>query len=60
MDTLGRHLLAEYYGCDSEVLNDLHRLDRLMHEAARKANVSIVASVFHPFTPPRRKRCCSD
>ncbi len=48
---LGRQILAEYYGCDSDVLHDNRRIEELMLEAARQANMTIVESVFHHFNP---------
>ena len=51
MDTLGRHLLAEYHGCDPSVLDDLNRVENLMNEAAVAAKATVVQSAFHLFRP---------
>ena len=51
MNTRGRHLLVEYTGCDSSVLDDLKRIEALMNQAAKAARTNIVASVFQPFEP---------
>lgn len=51
MDTLGRHLLAEYHGCDSSVLDDLNLVETLMNEAAIAAKATVVQSAFHLFRP---------
>jgi S-adenosylmethionine decarboxylase len=51
LNTQGRHLLAEYSGCDADVLNDLERVETLMKRAAEASGTTIVATVFHPFTP---------
>lgn len=51
MDTRGRHLLVEYHGCDSGILDDVKRVEALMRAAAKAANTNIVASVFQPFAP---------
>lgn len=51
MDTLGRHLLVEYFGCDPEVLNDEARIRTLMRDAAKAAGATEVAVVFHRFSP---------
>jgi S-adenosylmethionine decarboxylase proenzyme len=51
MDTRTRHLLAEYHGCDRAVLDDIARVEALMRLAAKAAGTTIVASVFHPFSP---------
>ena len=51
MDTRGRHLLVEYHGCDSAILDDVERVEALMRGAAKAARTTIVASVFQPFSP---------
>jgi S-adenosylmethionine decarboxylase len=51
MDTLGRHLLAEYYGCDRELLNDEKALAQLLKRAAEAANVTVLGSIEHSFSP---------
>ena len=51
MKTLGKHLLAEYYGCDAALLNDEARLSRLLHEAAAAAKVRVIGSIEHRFSP---------
>ena len=51
MKALGRHLLVEYRGCDRDALNDIHRIEQLLRRAAEVAEATVVASVFHPFSP---------
>lgn len=51
VNTLGRHLLVEYYGCDPDVLDDEARIRTLMRDAARAAGATEVAVVFHRFSP---------
>lgn len=51
MKSLGRHLLVEYYGCDSGVINDLSQVEKEMKQAARQAGSTIVDSVFRRFAP---------
>jgi S-adenosylmethionine decarboxylase len=51
LNTRGQHLLAEYHGCNVEVLDDLKRIESLLNEAARAAQTKVVASVFRPFDP---------
>ncbi len=51
MKALGRHLLCEYYDCDVAILADAELVSGLMREAAIRSNATIVAEVFHPFTP---------
>ncbi len=51
MDTRAQHLLAEYFGCDADRLNDRQGLERLMREAADAAGASVVGAAFHPYSP---------
>ena len=51
LNSLGRHLLAEFYDCASGALNDPWRVERLMNEAARLSGATVVQSVFHMFSP---------
>ena len=51
MSALGRHILAEYYHCDTHVLNDLRFIEDSMKEAAVRAGSTIVDSVFKRFEP---------
>lgn len=51
MHTNGRHLLMEYQGCDSAILNDAARLKEWMIKAANASRATVVADVFHLFSP---------
>lgn len=51
MNSLGRHLLAEFYDCGTDALNDPGRIERLMNEAARLSGATVVQSAFHAFSP---------
>ena len=51
MDTIGRHVLMEYRGCNSEVLNDIVRVEALLLLAVEKAKATPIQSLLHPFTP---------
>lgn len=51
MEALGRHLLAEFTGCDPERLADLAHVTASMLSAAEAAGATIVGSSFHPFQP---------
>ena len=50
-EQLGRHILVEYYNCDERILNDHKFIEELMVTAAKKANATVVESVFHMFNP---------
>ena len=49
--TLGRHIIIEYFGCDETVIKDNKVVEQHMLEAARRAKATIVQSVFHTFNP---------
>jgi S-adenosylmethionine decarboxylase len=51
LDTRGQHLLAEYYGCPTSLLDDKHAIEALLNRAAKAAGATVVASVFHRFSP---------
>jgi len=51
MKKLGRHILAEFSGCDAEILNNLPAIESILKEAARQAEATIVDSVFHRYNP---------
>jgi len=51
LDTLGRHILVEYYNCDEDVLRDPAVIEQYMNEAAVRCGATIVQSVFHHFNP---------
>jgi S-adenosylmethionine decarboxylase proenzyme len=49
--TLGRHIVAEMYGCDDNYLSNPQLMEELLLEAARRADLTIVASKTHNFIP---------
>jgi len=51
LQSLGRHVLAELYGCRFEVLNDIDRVEDIMVNAALEAGAEIREFVFHKFSP---------
>ncbi len=51
MNALGRHILAELYGCTPEVLNDLQKIEDIMVAAALEAGAEIREVAFHKFSP---------
>ncbi|WP_297404780.1 adenosylmethionine decarboxylase [uncultured Cetobacterium sp.] len=51
LETLGRHILVEFYNCKEEVLKDPILIEKYMNEAAVLSNATIVQSVFHHFNP---------
>ncbi|MBX6353892.1 MAG: S-adenosylmethionine decarboxylase proenzyme [Thermoflavifilum sp.] len=51
MDTMGRHVIAELWGCPAERLNDLQSIERIMVNAALEAGAEVREVAFHKFAP---------
>ncbi|NJK30406.1 MAG: polyamine aminopropyltransferase [Acaryochloris sp. RU_4_1] len=51
MNCLGRHLLVEFYGGSTAVLNDVLQIETSMLQAAQSAGATIITSQFHHFPP---------
>lgn len=51
MKALGRHLLAEFTGCDPARLADLEHITAAMLGAAEAAGATIITHNFHHFSP---------
>lgn len=51
MQFLGRHVVAEVYGCRFEVLNDIKQVEDIMVNAALEAGAEVREFVFHKFSP---------
>ncbi len=51
MSALGRHILAEFYGCPMETLSDLEQIKQSMVAAALEAGAEVKETVFHQFSP---------
>ena len=51
MKSLGTHVLMEYYNCSEQALDNVKLLEALMLNAAKKAEATIIKSVFHEFSP---------
>ena len=51
MKTIGRHLIAEYYDCAADVIDDLETVQRLLHEAAVAVGATVVGEAFHRYAP---------
>ena len=50
-NSLGRHVLAEIYGCTEEILNDIQQVEKIMVKAALAAGAEIREVAFHKFSP---------
>ncbi|MEG1477886.1 MAG: adenosylmethionine decarboxylase [Clostridiales bacterium] len=51
MEALSRHILAEFYGCTFQLLNDTKKVEQIMCKAAVEAGAEIREFVFHKFSP---------
>lgn len=51
MHALGRHVLAEVYGCNPEALNDVQQVEHIMVNAALAAGAEVREVAFHKFSP---------
>ena len=51
MKALGRQILAEFFDCDSQILNSIDAVKMFMQEAAAISQAHIVQNVFHLFNP---------
>ncbi|MDP2858683.1 MAG: adenosylmethionine decarboxylase [Bacillota bacterium] len=51
MKALGRHVLAEMYGCEPEMLDNVERVRDMMVAAAVAAGAEVREVVFHRFSP---------
>ncbi|MDK2835369.1 MAG: S-adenosylmethionine decarboxylase [Thermosediminibacterales bacterium] len=51
MNALGRHILAEIYGCDAEILNNRSLIEKIMVNAALEAGAEVREVAFHKFSP---------
>lgn len=51
MDTMGRHVIAELWGCDVEKLNNMSFIEQLFVDAALEAGAEVREVAFHKFAP---------
>ena len=51
LHTLGRHLIAEFYGCSSKICDDIVRVRKMMVTATHRIGATVVGEVFHHFAP---------
>jgi len=51
VNALGRHVLAEMYGCDPGALDSVEMVRQIMVDAATKAGAEIREVAFHKFSP---------
>lgn len=51
MQSLGRQLIVELYGCDKTILDDPIRLKRVLIDAIGRSGATIIKPFFHQFSP---------
>ncbi|MFJ7974646.1 adenosylmethionine decarboxylase [Peribacillus sp. JNUCC 23] len=51
METMGRHVISELWGCDFEKLNDMDYIERVFVDAALKSGAEVREVAFHKFAP---------
>jgi S-adenosylmethionine decarboxylase len=51
MKSLGQQIVAEFYECDTDVLNNPQAVEQIMCDAAIAAGATIVSKTFHTFSP---------
>ncbi|GGD16671.1 S-adenosylmethionine decarboxylase [Pontibacillus chungwhensis BH030062] len=51
MDTMGRHVIAELWDCNTEKLNDMTMIEQIFVDAALKAGAEVREVAFHKFAP---------
>ncbi len=51
MKTIGRHLIAEYYECRRDTLDEIDTIRRAMLDAAHALGATVLGESFHQFTP---------
>jgi S-adenosylmethionine decarboxylase len=51
LKTIGRHLIAEFYGCNRQTLDDQESVRTHMLAAAERVGATVVGEVFHRFSP---------
>lgn len=49
--SLGQHVLAEFFECDPNILNNIDKIEKHMVDAALECGATIVQKCFHMFNP---------
>ncbi|GAE34099.1 adenosylmethionine decarboxylase [Halalkalibacter akibai] len=51
MDTMGRHVIAELWGCNVEKLNNMILIEQIFVDAALESGAEVREVAFHKFAP---------
>ncbi|MGB9728813.1 MAG: adenosylmethionine decarboxylase [Thermoprotei archaeon] len=49
--TVGRHLIAELFDCDKQILTNVNKIREIFIKAAKEAKMHVVTAHFHRFNP---------
>lgn len=51
LETMGRHVISELWGCHFETLNDMEQIERIFVDAALESGAEVREVAFHKFAP---------
>ncbi len=51
METIGRHVISELWGCDLSKLNDMNQIEQIFVDAALRSGAEVREVAFHKFAP---------
>jgi len=51
MNYLGNHLLIELYDCDTNSINDVRKIEKLLLKSVKISGATALNSTFHKFSP---------
>ncbi len=51
MQSLGKQLIVELYGCDRTLLDDPKHSERILVEAVNRSGATVIQPLFHHFSP---------
>jgi len=51
MKSLGKHLIAELYDCDRDLIASVEKIEKLLIDAVNISKATIIKPVFHQFNP---------
>ncbi|WP_036036686.1 adenosylmethionine decarboxylase [Leptospira mayottensis] len=51
MNALGKHVIAEFYDCDYEIINNHELVEDIMLKSVDLSGATTIKSVFHRFSP---------
>ena len=51
METIGRHVISELWGCDLTILNNVNQIEQIFVDAALRSGAEVREVTFHKFAP---------